>query len=166
MTMRPNPLLGDPTKSRVVIATYPDYLQAQRAVDYLSDQKFAVERTAIVGEGLKLVEQVTGRLDWTRALSLGMGQGATTGIFIGLVFAFLGFGGERSFLTLLIDGLLIGVMIGAVWGLLSYALSGGRRDFTSVGGMRADHYSVMADGEVAEQARDLLSGMPHESRGS
>ncbi|WP_219966453.1 general stress protein [Deinococcus irradiatisoli] len=160
MSMRPNPLLGDPTRSRVVIATYPDYLQAQRAVDYLSDHKFPVERTAIVGEGLKIVEQVTGRLDWTRALSLGMGQGAVTGIFIGLVFSFLGFGSERSFLALLIDGLLLGIIIGAVWGLLSYALSGGRRDFTSIGGMRADHYSVMADSEVAEQARDLIAGMP------
>ena len=154
-------MAADPTKSRVVVATYPDYLQAQRAVDYLSDQKFAVERTAIVGEGLKTVEQITGRLDWTRALSLGMGQGAVTGIFIGLIFSFLGFGGEgRSFLALLFDGLLIGIMIGAVWGLISYALSGGRRDFTSVGGMRADHYSVMADSEVAEQAQSLLSQMP------
>ena len=161
MTMRPNPLLGDPTKHRVVIATYPDYLQAQRAVDYLSDQNFPVERSAIVGEGLKIVEQVTGRLDWTRALSLGMGQGAVMGIFIGLVFSFLGFGGEnRSFLALMLDGLLIGVMIGAAWGLLSYALSGGRRDFTSIGGMRADHYSVMTDSEVAEQARALLASMP------
>ena len=163
MTMRPNPMMAaDPTKSRVVLGTYPDYLQAQRAVDYLSDQKFPVERTAIVGEGLKIVEQVTGRLDWTRALSLGMGQGAVTGIFIGLIFSFLGFGGEgRSFLALLFDGLLIGIMIGAAWGLLSYALSGGRRDFTSVGGMRADHYSVMADSEVAEHARELLARMPN-----
>ena len=158
--MRPNPLLGDPTKSRVVIATYPEYLQAQRAVDFLSDQKFPVERTAIVGEGLKIVEQVTGRLDWTRALSLGMGQGAVTGVFIGLVFSFLGFGGARSVLALLIDGLLLGIIIGAVWGLISYALSGGRRDFTSVGGMRADHYSVLCDGEVSEHAQSLLAEMP------
>ncbi|WP_237724942.1 general stress protein [Deinococcus alpinitundrae] len=61
-----------------MIATSPEYLQAQRAVDFLSDQKFLVERTAIVGEGLKIAEQVTGRLDWTRALSLGMGQGAVS----------------------------------------------------------------------------------------
>ena len=163
MTMPQNPMMAaDPTKSRVVIGTYPDYLQAQRAVDYLSDQKFAVERTAIVGEGLKTVEQITGRLDWTRALSLGMGQGAVMGLFIGLIFSFLGFGGEgRSFLALMLDGLLIGIMIGAAWGLLSYALSGGRRDFTSVGGMRADHYSVMADSEVAEQAQSLLAQMPN-----
>lgn len=58
---------------------------------------------------------------------------------------------------LLLDGLLLGILIGVAWGLLSYALSGGRRDFTSVGGMQADHYSVMADSEVAEQAQSLLA---------
>jgi hypothetical protein len=147
--------------NRVLVATYTQYLEAQRAVDYLSDQKFAVERTSIVGEGLKLVEQVTGRLDWTRALSLGMTQGAFTGIFIGLVLNFLGFGGgDRSFLVLMLDGLLLGIIFGAIFSLISYALSGGRRDFTSVGGMRADHYNVMADPEVAEQARELLTRMP------
>lgn len=147
--------------NRVQVASYTQYLEAQRAVDYLSDQKFAVERTSIVGEGLKIVEQVTGRLDWTRALSLGMTQGAFTGIFIGLVLNFLGFGGEnRSFLALMLDGLLLGILFGAVFSLLTYALSGGRRDFTSVGGMRADHYNVMVDPELAEQATELLTRMP------
>ncbi|GGJ65809.1 general stress protein [Deinococcus aquiradiocola] len=145
---------------RVLVASFRQYLDAQRAVDYLSDEKFPVERSSIVGEGLKIVEQVTGRLDWTRALSLGMSQGAFTGIFIGLILNFLGFGGGRGFLSLMIDGLLLGIIFGAVWGLLSYAVSGGRRDFTSVGGMRADHYNVMVDPEVAEQARTLLARMP------
>ncbi|ULH16363.1 glycine zipper family protein [Deinococcus sp. KNUC1210] len=145
---------------RVQIASYTQYLEAQRAVDYLSDAKFPVERTAIVGEGLKIVEQVTGRLDWNRALTLGMSQGAVTGVFIGLVFSFLGFGSGKGLLALLLDGLLLGIIIGAAWSLLTYALSGGRRDFTSVGGMRADHYNVLCDPEVAEQARELLSRMP------
>jgi hypothetical protein len=147
--------------NRVLIASYPQYLEAQRAVDFLSDEKFPVERISIVGEGLRIVEQVTGRLDWTRALSLGMGQGAFTGIFIGLILNFLGFGGaNRSFLAFMIDALLLGIIFGALWGLLTYALSGGRRDFTSVGGMRADHYNVMADPEVAEQAREVLTHLP------
>jgi len=147
--------------NRVQVASFAQYLEAQRAVDYLSDQKFAVEHTSIVGEGLKIVEQVTGRLNWTRALSLGMTQGAFTGIFIGLVLNFLGFGGpNRSFLALMLDGLLLGIIFGAIFSLITYALSGGRRDFTSVGGMRADHYNVMVDPELAEQARELLSKMP------
>ena len=52
---------------RRVIASYTRYEEAQRAVDYLSDEKFPVERVAIIGEGLQLVEQVTGRLTWGKA---------------------------------------------------------------------------------------------------
>jgi hypothetical protein len=147
------------TRGRVVVATYEDYAGAQKAVDYLSDQGFPVERSAIVGEGLRIVEQVTGRLNATRALGLGLMQGVFTGLFIALILNLLGFGGERGFLSLMLDGLLLGGIFGGLWGLLGYALSGGRRDFTSVGGMRADHYSVMVDHEVAERATGLLSGL-------
>ena len=34
---------------------------AQRIVDYLSDHRFSVEQVTIVGAGLNLIEQVTGR---------------------------------------------------------------------------------------------------------
>ena len=53
----------------VVVATYPDYAAAQQAVDYLSDNKFPVEQTAIVGTDLRLVENVLGRLTTGRAAS-------------------------------------------------------------------------------------------------
>lgn len=45
-----------PLKRRT-IAAYRGYATAERAVDYLSDQGFAVGRTAIVGKGLHSVEQ-------------------------------------------------------------------------------------------------------------
>jgi hypothetical protein len=51
------PITG--SESRRVIATYPDYAGAERAVDWLSDQRFAVEHVAIVGKGLRSVEQVS-----------------------------------------------------------------------------------------------------------
>ena len=49
------------------VATFPDYASAQRAVDFLSDEKFPVERTAIVGTNLRLVENVLGRMTTGRA---------------------------------------------------------------------------------------------------
>ena len=58
--------------ARRVVASFERYEEAQRAVDYLSDEKFPVERVAIVGEGLRLVEQVTGRLTWWRATVKGV----------------------------------------------------------------------------------------------
>jgi hypothetical protein len=44
------------------LAVYSDYERAQRAVDYLSDQKFPVEYLQIVGHGVKTVEIVASRM--------------------------------------------------------------------------------------------------------
>ena len=44
------------------IGSYPTYAEAQRAVDYLSDQQFPVQQVTIVGVDLMQVERVTGRL--------------------------------------------------------------------------------------------------------
>jgi hypothetical protein len=62
-----------------------------------------------------------------------------------------------SGLLLAFYGLLFGALIGAAFGLVSHALSGGRRDFSSVGAMRAESYDVVADDEVAESAARRLS---------
>jgi len=48
-------------EGRVAVASYEAYQEAEEAVDYLADNDFPVERVAIVGQGVKLVEQVTGR---------------------------------------------------------------------------------------------------------
>src|SRR5687768_17082866 len=71
---------------RRTIASYATYAEAQRAVDYLSDQRFPVERPAIVAEGIRLVEQVTGRLSYGRAALNGAIAGALTGAFFGFIF--------------------------------------------------------------------------------
>jgi len=49
--------------ARQVIATFDNYADAERAVDYLSDRGFGVNRVAIVGRDLEYVEQVLGRLN-------------------------------------------------------------------------------------------------------
>jgi hypothetical protein len=56
----------DPRPSGLTIGTYDTYREAQRAVDYLSDEKFPVEHTTIVGNNLRQVEKITGRLTWAR----------------------------------------------------------------------------------------------------
>src|SRR5262245_33571696 len=55
------------TRPTVTVATYETYAEAQRAVDYLSDNGFPVQHTAIIGTDLRLVETVTGRLTIARA---------------------------------------------------------------------------------------------------
>jgi hypothetical protein len=141
------------------IASYSDYRDAERAVDWLSDQGFAVERSAIVGSGLRSVEQVTGRMTSGRAALLGAGQGA----LIGALFAFL-FGiffSGPDFAGLLLYALVVGATVGALFGAsMQYARSGGRRDFASATDIEADRYDVQVEGAVADDAKRLLDAMP------
>jgi Heat induced stress protein YflT domain len=61
----------------LLIASYDRYVDAESAVDTLSDHGFPVERVSIVGSDLRLVEKVTGRL--TVARGRGDGRGAPAG---------------------------------------------------------------------------------------
>ena len=56
--------MPDQAIPRRVVASYESYAEAQAAVDALSDQRFPVERLSIVGSDLRIVEQITGRLNW------------------------------------------------------------------------------------------------------
>lgn len=145
------------TAARRTIATYSSYAEAQKAVDYLSDNSFAVEKTAIVAEGLKFVEQVTGRLNWGRVISTAAGSGALTGALIGLFFG-LFFSGQ-NLLGIVVYGLVVGIIISILFGVLGYAATRGQRDFSSVGGMQAERYNVMVDTDVAEEAERVLQGL-------
>ncbi len=145
------------TASRHTVASYSSYADAQKAVDYLSDNNFAVERTAIVAEGLKFVEQVTGRLNWGRVISTAASSGALTGVLIGLLLGLLF--PVTPLLNIVLYGLVVGIIISILFGVIGYAMSAGRRDFSSVGGMQADTYNVMVDADVAEEAERVLRGM-------
>ena len=54
------------------IGSYGTYAEAQRAVDYLSDQEFAVQDVTIVGVDLMQVEKVIGRLTWGKVIGGGI----------------------------------------------------------------------------------------------
>jgi hypothetical protein len=105
--------------SRRVVASFATYTEAERAVDLLADNKFPVERTAIVGHGLKLVEQVTGRMDYGKAALRGALSGAFVGVLIGWLFgAFNWFDPVVASGWLVLDGLWFGAVVGALVGLL------------------------------------------------
>ena len=147
-------------EARRAVASYTAYADAQRAVDFLADSGFPVHRVAIVARGLSVVEQVTGRRTWSLAAGQGALQGAVAGLLFGFVFG--AFGVVRPLVgggSLALSGLLYGAVIGAALGLVGYAVTGGRRDFTSVGGLRAERYEVMADLEVAAEAERALGGL-------
>jgi hypothetical protein len=150
---------GTASATRRTIATYRDYATAERAVDYLSDQGFAVERTAIVGKDLRSVEQVAGRMSAGRAALVGLGQGALIGTLFALLFGVFfsgpGFGG------LLLYGIVTGGLFGALFGALAHVtVSDGKRDFVSETSIVADRYEVQVDEGVADEAERLLGAMP------
>ena len=146
------------TVPKTTVATYGDYPAAERAVDHLSDQGFPVERAAIVGTGLKTVEQIAGRMTTGRAALVGASQGAMIGLLFGLLFG-LFFNGP-DFLGVVLYGLVAGVIFGATFGAVGQAMQGGRRDFASVRSMQAEKYEVQVDHEVSARAKQLLAELP------
>jgi hypothetical protein len=146
---------GSTVTPKTTVATYDNYAEAERAVDFLSDQGFPVERVAIVGTGLKTVEQVAGRLTTGRAAIQGAGQGAMVGLLFGLLFG-LFFSGP-AFFGVILYGLVAGAVFGAILGAISQAAQRGRRDFASVRGMEAERYELQVEHEVSARAKQLLS---------
>lgn len=144
-------------EGRRPIATYATYEEAEEAVDYLADNHFPVERVSIVGHGVTLVEEVTGRSGWLDALVRGSLAGALAGVLIGWLFAvFNWYDPVVASGWLALDGLWFGALVGSAVGLLQRAVLGGRRDFDSVRRLGADRYEVVVDDAVADDAKRLL----------
>jgi hypothetical protein len=144
--------------ARRAVATFRSYEDAERAVDRLADQGFPVDRVAIVGRDLRLVEQVTGRMTYGRAALGGALSGAVIGFLIGWLFGvFNWFDPVVGSLWLALDGLWFGAVLGALIAILLHALSGGRRDFASMPRLSADHFDVVVDDEVADAAQRLVA---------
>lgn len=138
------------------LGVFDRYEEAQATVDRLSDHGFPVENCLIVGTELKALERVTGRLTTGRAALGGALSGIWLGLFVGLVFAL--FARPSDTLMTVLWSALFGAFFGLVWALIGYALTRGRRDFTSVRQVVATRYEVLTEHKYAEQARDLLEG--------
>jgi hypothetical protein len=151
---------NDAVSNAVIVATYPDYAGAQRAIDYLSDQSFPVAHTAIVGTDLRLVENVLGRLTIGRAALAGAASGAWFGLFIGLLF---GIFSTYNWFAVVATGIVVGAIWGAIFGAVAHGATRGRRDFTSRSSLQARQYAISVDPEHAEQARQLLARLNWQS---
>lgn len=141
------------------LGIYDQYTQAQRVVDFLSDHDFPVRNLAIVGTELKSVERVTGRLTRGKAAAAGAISGLWIGLFVGIAFALFSTKNQVGFL---ITTPLLGALFMTIWSQLGFtaATRGGARDFASVSQVVATKYEVLVEHNVAEQAREILAGMP------
>jgi len=141
------------------LGVYDGYPQAQRVVDYLSDNEFEVQQVAIVGTELKTVERVTGRLTRGKVAAAGAVSGLWMGLFVGLAFALFANGNGLGFL---ITTPIFGAVFGLIWSQIGFtALTrGGTRDFSSVSQVVATKYEVLVEHRLFEKAQQLLAQMP------
>jgi predicted lipid-binding transport protein (Tim44 family) len=99
-----------------------------------------------------------GRRTWGTVLLGGVQNGITTGLIMSLIFwAFMP---VDNIWALFLYALAIGVLVGVVFAALSYWMSQGKRDFTSVSQTVATKYEILAEHKVAAQAREMARTMP------
>lgn len=139
-----------------VLGTYDTYPDAQSVVDRLSKADFEVARLSIVGNDLKTVERVTGRLTYGRAALAGAASGAWLGLFFGLILTIFTPPTTQTF-GFVIAALLIGAGFGAIFGVVGYAINRRRHDFTSTHQVLASNYQVIIDPELTAKAQEVLS---------
>ena len=139
-----------------VVGVYDTYAEAQRSVDFLSDEGFPVQHVSIVGSDLRMVEKVTGRLTRGRAALAGAGSGAWFGLFVGLLLGLFAPEGTGA-VGLVLAGVLYGTAFGAVFGYVGHAVTGGKRDFTSRNKIVSTRYEVMCSWNEADRAREILT---------
>ena len=139
------------------VGSYTSYLDAQKAVDYLADQQFPVHMVSIVGNELKMVERVTGRLSYPRVALSGALSGMWFGLFVGVMLSF--FAPSPGYFSIL-TSVLMGAAFFMLFGIVTYAMQRGKRDFTSTSQVVATNYDVVVSPEAAHEARRLLQQLP------
>jgi hypothetical protein len=148
-----------------VVGSYNSYLDAQKAVDYLADQQFPVQMVSIVGNDLKMVERVTGRLTYPRVALSGALSGMWFGLFVGVMLSF--FSTTPGYFSI-VTSVLMGAAFFMLFGIVTYAMQRGKRDFTSTSQVVATNYDVVVSFEAAGEARRLLHQLPmtHDATGA
>jgi hypothetical protein len=139
------------------LAVYDEYAAAQKAVDFLADNKFPVEQCMIVGTDLRRIERITGRLSYGRVAAGGALSGLWLGLFVGLIFALFA---DTDVIPVVISTVIFGALFGLIWAIAGYAATRGQRDFSSMTQVVATRYEVLVEHKVAAQARELLAQLP------
>lgn len=154
-SMRRKPQIPELPKGEA-ISTYDHYLDAMHAVDRLARANFPVNAVSILGNDVRSVERVTGKLTYGRVALMGAMSGAYLGLFLGILL-FLFQPDNQGIAGLFIAAIVIGAGFGMLFGVLSYAMNRNRRDFSSVMQFVATRYDLLTAPELVHQAREILS---------
>lgn len=135
------------------VASSREYEAAQQTVSKLIAGEVPARDIVIVGQGVRTIERVTGRLGYATAAR----SGAINGVLIGLLLsAIMLFGTPDAPLSLFLGFVFIGVALGMIMSLVTFAIVRRRRDFASVTQMAADHYEVKVQPGSLAKARQAL----------
>ncbi|GAB3602267.1 hypothetical protein GCM10027411_05050 [Microbacterium aureliae] len=135
------------------VAGYPTYEGAQKAVSALIAGDVPARDIAIVGQGLRSIERVTGRLGYASAAR----SGAVNGLLLGMLFsAILVLGSPTVPIQAFVGVLFVGIAIGMLMSLVTYTIVRRRRDFASITQVAADHYEVTVSAANLHRAREIL----------
>lgn len=141
------------TDTGEIVASMRDYESAQKTVSKLIAGDVPARDIAIVGQSVRTVERVTGKLGYAAAAR----SGAINGVLIGLFLAaILVLGNPEVPIQLFLGFVLIGVAVGMLLSLVTYAIVRRRRDFASVTQFAADHYEVTVLSTSLGKARQVL----------
>ena len=135
------------------VASFPTYEAAQKAVSSLIAADIPARDIAIVGQGLRSIERITGRLGYASAAR----SGAVNGLLLGLLFsAILVIGSPSVPIQAFVGVLFVGIAIGMLLSIVAYSFVRRRRDYASVMQVVADHYEVTVTDNSVHRARQVL----------
>ncbi|WP_438352583.1 general stress protein [Microbacterium sp. CJ88] len=139
------------------VAEFPTYEAAQKAVSALVAGDVPAREIAIVGQNLRSVERVTGRLGYAAAAR----SGAVNGLLLGLLFsAIFVLGTPAAPIQAFVGVMFIGIAVGMLLSIITFSVVRRRRDFASVMQVVADHYEVTVADSSVHRAREILGRAP------
>lgn len=141
------------TETGEMVASTRDYESAQKTVSKLIAGEVPARDIAIVGQSVRTVERVTGKLGYAAAARSGAINGVLLGLFLS---AILVLGNPEVPIQLFVGFVFIGVALGMLLSLVTYAIVRRRRDFASVTQFAADHYEVTVMQTSLSKARQVL----------
>lgn len=134
-----------------MVASFTEYEQAVAFVENLVGKEFPPAAIAIVGNDLRSVERIRGRLTYASVALRGAMNGAWFGFILGLLFIPNMLTNGQELVTML----LIGGGIGMLFNVVRYSMAARKRGFISVGQIVAKEYQVQVQGDLAAQARQI-----------
>ncbi|WP_353112224.1 general stress protein [Microbacterium sp.] len=136
-----------------IVASVRDYESAQKTVSALIAGEVPAREIAIVGQGVRTVERITGRLGYAAAARSGAINGVLIGLFLSAIMLF---GNPDAPIQLFLGFIFIGVALGMILSLVTFAIVRRRRDYASVTQLTADHYEVRVQKSSLTKARQVV----------